>query len=104
MTFNTHLTLGRAQEMIRPCSRLMRRVTFEAVAFTGVGMMGTTLIQIGMAFEAQVALFTFQERSAVAGMGHVTRRTVPLYNGGMPLSLARFVLHHGMAAQAEALL
>lgn len=104
MAFNTNLTFRCTQKMIRPRSRLMRSVTFQAVPFTGIGVMRTTLIQIGVTSEAQIALFAFQEGSAVTGMGHVARRTIPLYNGGMPLSLTCLVLHSGMAAQTQTLL
>jgi hypothetical protein len=104
MAFNTYLTFRCTQEMICPRSRLVGSMAFKTVTLTGIGVMDTALIQTGMTSEAQIALFTFQERSAVAGMRHVTRGAVSLYYGGMPLSLTCLVLHSGMAAQTQSLL
>jgi hypothetical protein len=104
MAFNTYLTFRCTQEMICPRSRLVGSMAFKTVTLTGIGVMDAALIQIGVTSEAQIALFAFQERSAVAGMGHVTRRAVPLHHGDMPLSLTCLLLHFGVAAQTQALL
>lgn len=104
MAFNTHLTLRGAQEIVGPCRSLMRGVAFEAVAYTGIGVVCTPLIQIRMTSEAQIALFAFQERSAVACMRHMTRGAVSLHYGGMAASLTCLILYSGVAAQAQALL
>lgn len=104
MTFNTHLTFRRAQKMIGSWSSLMRSVTFEAVTRTGIRVMSTTLMQICMTFETQVTLFALKERGAVAGMGDVTGRAVPLHHRSMAVSAFRLILHPGVTAQAQALL
>jgi hypothetical protein len=85
------------------CS-LMRGVTFEAIARAGIGMVGTTLIQICMTPEAQAMLFTLEKSNAVAGMRQVTRRTIPLHYGGVPVSAFCLILHRGVAAQTQSLL
>jgi hypothetical protein len=104
MAFHTHLTLRRAQQMVRPRSRLVGSVAFKAVTLSGIGMMGAPLIQTGMTFKTQITLFTFQECRTVAGMGHVTRGAITLHYGGMPISLTCLLLHFGVAAQTQALL
>jgi hypothetical protein len=104
MTLNTYLAFRRAQEIIRPRCGLMRGVTFEAVTRTGIGMMGTALIQIDMTFETQVTLFTLQECCAITGVGNVTSRAVPLHYRGMPHNTFCPILHFGVAAQTQALL
>ena len=104
MTLNTYLAFRRAQEMIRLRCGLMRGVTFEAVTRAGIGMMRTALIQVAVTFEAQVTLFALKECCIVTGVGHVTRRAVPLHYGSMPVNLFCLLLNSGVTAQTQAFL
>ncbi len=51
VTFDTHLALGRTQEIIGSLRSLMWSVTFETVTCTSFRMMHSTLSNIGMTSE-----------------------------------------------------